>query len=316
MKILLIGFGSISQRHYKNLRSLGHKDISVYDPDDARFKGYHGKRLLSLRSADFQQFESVFVCNPTSLHAATVFEALKAGCSVFIEKPLSHTSRGLEKLVALVKEKKLITFVACNLRFHSAIQNMKNLLEQKFLGSLYAIYLEYGRYLPYQRPGVDYKKVYAAHKSMGGGILLDDIHDFDLLFWFNNFQKVRKTNIVCKKVSNLVIDTEDICNASFEFENNVMGSVRCDYLQQYKHKNIKIIGEKGNLEWNFRENIVWFEYVKDGKEKRKKIFSGSKKDDEYMYIQELKYFLSCVQKKQQTFNDVRTAYQTLLNMKK
>jgi len=151
---------------------------------------------------------------------------------------------------------------------------------------------------------------------MGGGVLLDDIHDFDLLFWLNNFQKVREANIVCAKVSNLAIDTEDICSASFEFENNVMGSVRCDYLQQYKHKNIKIIGEKGNLEWNFRENIVWFAYAEGGKEKRKNIFLGSKKDDEYMYVQELKYFLSCLTKKKQTFNDVEIAYQTLLNIKR
>ncbi|MBI1984657.1 MAG: Gfo/Idh/MocA family oxidoreductase [Candidatus Wildermuthbacteria bacterium] len=306
MKILLIGFGSIGQRHYENLRKLGYKDIAVYDPNNARFKEHQ----------DFKRFEAVFVCNPTHMHAATALKAARAGCNLFIEKPLSHSSSGLQEVLAEAKKRKLVTFVACNLRFHPAIKKVKSLLERKFLGKVYAIYLEYGRYLPYQRPFVDYQKTYAARKSMGGGILLDDVHDFDLLFWLNNFEGVRKSDILCAKASNLDIDVEDICNAHFLFRNNVVGNIRCDYLQQHKKRSLKIIGEKGNLEWNFRENIVWFEYARNGQEKKRRLFTGSKEDEEIMYRYELKYFLSCARSKKQTFNTLETAYKTLLQMKR
>lgn len=316
MKILLVGFGSIGQRHYKNLHSLGYKDIAVYDPDDAKFKGYHGKRLLSLRPADFQQFETVFVCNPTHLHGASALKAARAGCNLFIEKPLAHVSSGLEKLLEEAKKRKLVTFVACNLRFHPAIEKVKSLLEKRFLGKVHMIYAEYGRYLPYQRPSVDYKKVYASHKNMGGGILLDDVHDFDLLFWLNDFAEVCASDVLCSKVSNLNIDTEDVCSAHFLFKNSVVGGVRCDYLQQYKHRSLRIVGEKGNLEWNFRENIVWFTYVRRGQEKFQKIFVGSKEDEAKAYQKEVKYFLSCVRARRQTFNTVENAHETLLRMKK
>jgi len=31
LKILIIGFGSIGQRHYQNLKKLGYKDIYVFE---------------------------------------------------------------------------------------------------------------------------------------------------------------------------------------------------------------------------------------------------------------------------------------------
>ena len=33
MKILIIGFGSIGQRHYRNLKKLGYKNLYIYDPN-------------------------------------------------------------------------------------------------------------------------------------------------------------------------------------------------------------------------------------------------------------------------------------------
>ncbi len=316
MNILLVGFGSIGQRHYRTLLKLGFSDCSVYDPDDKKFAAYKGKRLSRLTPEDFRDFNVVFVCNPTHLHAQTALWAAKAGCHMFIEKPLSHTLKGLRQLVDLAQKKRLITFMACNLRFYPAVQEIKGLLEQKFLGKVHAMYFEYGRYLPYQRPGIDYREVYAAHKEMGGGILLDDIHAFDVLFWLNGFEKVRTSSIHTAKVSNLDIDTEDISHSYFEFENRVIGVVQSDYLQQYKHRRIKIIGEKGNLEWNFRDNTVFFETNERGKEKVEKLFSGNSNDRESAYVQEVAYFLSCVQKKRQTHNDVGKAYKILLELKR
>lgn len=315
VKVLIIGFGSIGQRHYGNLQKLGMKNVYVYDTDTKKLAGWKLKTVKKINTAALKEFGVVFICTPTSMHAKTAILAAQAGCHLFIEKPLSNTPTGIKKLVDISKRKKLVTFVACNLRFLPAIRKVKKLLENRFLGKVHAIYLEYGKYLPYQRPGVDYSKIYAAKKSLGGGTILDDVHDFDLLFWLVDFRKICKSDFIFAKVSNLKIDTEDICSAHFLFAGNIMGGVRCDYLQQYKHKDLKIIGERGNLLWNFRENALFFEYVKNNKELRKELFSGSKIDDDSAYLEELKYFLSCVQNKRPTFNDVETALLTLQGMK-
>lgn len=147
---------------------------------------------------------------------------------------------------------------------------------------------------------------------MGGGIILDDIHDFDLLFWFNDFKKINQVSFNFGKLSDLEIDTEDISNATFCFDNGVIGNIRCDYLQRYKHKNCKVIGEKGNFVWNFRENKLYFEYfnIKRG-EQRRKIFQPVSDNSNNPYIDEIKYYLECIEKNKNTFNDLEKSLKVL-----
>lgn len=309
MKIIIIGYGSIGQRHYKNLIELGFRNIFVFDIDRQKTKGL--KTVARISEKDLRGFNIAFICNPTYLHIQTAIQASKAGCHLFIEKPLSNTLKDIDKLTEICRKKRLINMVACNYRFHLAIKKIKESLDKKQLGKIYAIYLEYGRYLPYQRPKTDYRKVFAANKKMGGGIILDDIHDFDLLFWFNNFNKIKKFYMAFDTLSNLQIDVEDICNATLIFRNNVLGNIRCDYLQQYKHKEIKIIGEKGNLMWDFRDNIVWFECFANGKENKRKIFVAKEYNINNMYLDEIKYFFKCIEKRCQTFNNISSAVKIL-----
>lgn len=307
VKILIIGAGSIGRRHFMNLKKMGYNNLYVFDTDSSKIIP-SAKRVDDLSQNTLSQFHIVFVCSPTSLHVKIALDCAKAGCHLFIEKPISNKTEGIGSLVKICREKKLVNMVACNLRFEPCLKKIKELLDKGYLGKVYAIYLEYGRYLPYQRMGIDYKKVYASQKKLGGGIILDDIHDFDLMFWFNNFKKLKNANIISTKASSLRMDVEDIASAIFLFENNVLGSVRCDYLQQYKHKDCRIIGEKGNLAWDFRENTVYFEYFDKNKEKSKKIFSPKKTDP---YVGELKYFLGCVSRKQNTFNSVEDSFEVL-----
>lgn len=292
MKILIIGFGSIGQKHYKNL--IGH-DVWVFDTDQEKTKGFKAVDDLSSLS----QFDAVFICNPTNLHIETALLCAKAGCNLFIEKPLSDNLEGIDELIRICKEKNLVTMVGCNLRFDSYIKKMKEMT--KDLGKVYAIYLEYGRYLPEQRE-TDYRKVYASSQKMGGGIILDDIHSFDLAFWFNNFHKLKDIKIVSGKISDLEIDVEDISNAILVFDNKVIANIRSDYLQKYKHRNCKIIGEKGNLVWNFRENKLYFEA------KEKKEIEVKPNDS---FLDEVKYFLKKVEEKKETFNNLEISLKVL-----
>ncbi len=195
IKIIVIGFGSIGQRHYNNLLKLGYKNVYVYDVDKKRIqKEIKSIEQLSLKTLN--QFKIAFICNPTSLHVETALKCAESGCHLFIEKPLSNSQKNIEKLIKLCRRKKLITMIACNLRFEPCLKKIKNLMDSNYLGKIYAIYLEYGRYLPYQRQGRDYRKIYASQKKMGGGIILDDIHDFDLLFWLNNFEKISQISYI------------------------------------------------------------------------------------------------------------------------
>lgn len=299
--IAIVGFGSIGKRHYKNLKKLGYKNIQTFDIGGAK--------------PDYTQFDVAFICTPTHLHAKQSLLAAKAGCHIFIEKPLSHNMKGIDKLIRITREKKLITLVGCNMRFHPCLTYIRSYIRPNIrpnirtgkLGKVYGISHEFGSYLPGWRKGSDYRKNFAAKRKWGGGIVLDDIHEFDLLFWLNNFAKVEKHSLIYDKVSNLQIETEDMAVASFKFKNKVIGSVRCDYLQKSYSRNCKLVGEKGNLEWDFNENVVWLRNDKG----KKKLFEKKNFDFNAVYIDQLKYFFNCIQKKKKTFNDIKRAKEVL-----
>ncbi|MBI3290815.1 Gfo/Idh/MocA family oxidoreductase [Candidatus Falkowbacteria bacterium] len=311
MKILIIGFGSIGQRHYKNLKKLGHNNIYVFDVEEKRIKNQE-LRIKNVNRKVLEDFDVVFVCTPNHLHIKYALMAAKVGCHLFIEKPLSHNLNGVKELISICRQKKLINMVACNMRFNPGLKFIKNHLEKNKLGKIYGIHHEFGYYLPNWRPGQDYRKNYAAKKSMGGGIILDDIHEFDLLFWLNDFSKVLESKFIFDKVSDLKIETEDSCVASFKFSNNILGSVRCDYLQKYQSRNCKVIGQKGNLEWDYKDDVV---YLKNDKG-TKKLFELKRKNDNNDYIAEIKYFLDSVEKKHRTFNDISAAFNLLSHLLK
>lgn len=309
--ILIIGFGSIGQRHYRNLLSLGFTNIAAYDLDSLKLADVlPERRVAQLTQKIVKQFGVILVCSPTHLHITHVRLALLAGAHVFIEKPLSHTLRGLTDLTRLARAKKLITMVGCNMRFHPCLQFVKRYLEEKKLGAVYSMRHEFGSYLPSWRPTQDYRKNYAAKKSTGGGIILDDIHEFDLLFWLNDFSRVKKQFLLAQHTGALEIKTEDAVLGGFLFANGVLGEVHADYLSQHYRRSVVVIGERGNLSWNFNENIVWFEI----KEAREKLFEIKDFDFNEVYKEELQYFLKCIDCHDATFNDVACAARLLKHL--
>jgi len=306
-KIIIIGFGSIGQRHYRNLTKLGYKNVFVFDTDPDKITGSKIKVVKKMDQDTLKQFAIAIICTPNNLHIKDAVKCAKAGCQLFIEKPLSHNLTGIDKLIHRCRSQGLVTMVGCNMRFHPCLKFIKEYLAKRKLGRVYSINHEFGYFLPYWRPDQDYRKKYASKKSTGGGIILDDIHEFDLLFWLNDFAAIKETKFIYDKVSNLNIETEDICIASFKFKNNVLGSVRCDYLQQDYSRSCKIVGEKGNLQWDFKENIVWLK----NKQGMKKLLAVKNFDFNKVYLDEIDYFINCVNKKQSTFNDIKRADQVL-----
>lgn len=307
LPILIIGFGSIGQRHYRNLSKLGFSNVYVYDIDKEKIADKKLKTVKKINLKESKQFDVAFICNPNNWHIKTAIQCAQAGCHLFIEKPLSHNLNGIKRLLRICQNKKLINMVGCNMHFHPCLRFIKDYLEKGKLGKVYSISHEFGSYLPYWRPNQDYKKNYAAKKATGGGIILDDIHEFDLLFWLNNYEKVIESKFIFDKVSDLKIETEDICIASFKFNNKVLGLVKCDYLQQNYRRSCKVVGARGSLEWNFNKNIVWL-YTR---QRSKKLFEVKNYNINNMYINEIKYFFNNIDKKQQTFNDIKTAASVL-----
>jgi predicted dehydrogenase len=284
MKHLILGLGSIGKRHATNLLKQGEMVVAV-DPfvhDSFAFPVYRDIEVGWRELPDL-----VWICTPTHLHAEQVITALRCDKHVFVEKPLAHdmeSARSVMDVWVDIEDKKLV-WVACNMRFHPAVREMKSLLDSGVIGEPIIYRLHFSHFLGSMRPGVDYRKTYAAHSSQGGGILLDDIHDIDLAVWFGG--AVRKVKGVTTNSGRLGIQAEDFALIVLIHENGALSEIHMDFLRRNKSRGIEVIGEKGTLEWrSFGKNperaaITWYQ---DNQSREQTLWQKELDDPEEMYV--------------------------------
>src|SRR6266566_4044135 len=110
--MLFVGLGGIGQRHLRNLRSLLGSEVEVLAyrvrrqsqvvtdqlgiEEGASVEQKYDVRVFDdLDEALRQRPAAAFICNPTSAHLSVALKAARAGCHLFLEKPLSHSPEGV-----------------------------------------------------------------------------------------------------------------------------------------------------------------------------------------------------------------------------
>ena len=307
LKILIVGYGSIGKRHTENLINIANFEIIVFTKNKESLKLIKEgvKIYTSFEDALKEKPDISIICNETSFHVDAAIKLAKINSHLFIEKPLSHSLVNLTKLLKIVKEKKLITMVGCNMRFHDGIKSIKKLLDKNELGQIFSVIAENGSYMPDWHPEEDYHISYASNKKLGGGVVLTQIHEIDYLFWF--FGRVSTVSSISDKLSDLQLDVEDFSSTIIKFKNNIIAQIHLDYYQKPSVRTCKIIGKKGIIIWNYENNHL--QIFKNSTKKFSTKLIDKKFNRNKMYVEELKYFLNCVIKKKPCMNSIVEAYE-------
>jgi predicted dehydrogenase len=311
MKFCIIGCGSIGQRHIRNLISLGQRDIVGVEivPERREFVSheYGIEVVTTLEKALEQSPNAALVCIGNHLHVWTARRCGEAGVHLFIEKPLSHSLDGVEELQSTVTKYNLAVLVGCNFRFDDGLQIVKREIDSRSIGRVLSLRSEFGHYLPDWHPWEDYRKGYSANKSMGGGIILDRIHEFDNALWL--LGDVQEVACTADKISDLDIDTEDIAEIILRFKSGAVGNIHLDYLRRTYHCACTIVGSNGTLIWDLKKRTV------KRYDARGKIWDSFDQqispDINQMYIKELKHFISCVKGEEESVSDLRNGRRVL-----
>jgi predicted dehydrogenase len=311
MKVLVAGCGSIGERHIKNLKTLGIPEILGHDIREERLKElelrYGIKGYSKIDDALSDRPDAVLVCTPPSLHMPIAKKAVEENCHIFIEKPISNTTEGVEDLINEAEKKKLILMVGYNWRFYPSFKLIKDLLDKNSIGKLISFRAEFGQYLPDWHPSEDYRKGYTARKSLGGGIILDGIHELDYAQWFMG--DVREVFGFSDKTSNLEIDVEDTAEILLRFENGAIGEVHLDMVARSYSRNCEIIGDEGTIRWDFTDKSVRVYSATDKRWDRYPMESNY--DPNNMYLEEMKHFLDCIKFGRKPISDGINGLKTL-----
>jgi predicted dehydrogenase len=165
MKILMVGLGGIGQRHVRNLKTLLRDEVELLAyrtrqlqtvltdrlqvmPDENLETLYQIQSFTDLGAGLEQKPEIAFICNPSSMHVQVALKAAQAGCHLFVEKPLSHTTSGVQELIDTVQKKSLVGYVGYQMRFHPCLVRAHDLLVQKAIGRVLSAQAEVGEFLP------------------------------------------------------------------------------------------------------------------------------------------------------------------------
>ena len=234
MRALVIGFGSIGQRHARVLAGLG-LDVAVVSRrpvDHPRVYADVVQALTEWRPG------YVVVASRTAEHAHDL--DLLAGLGfdgvVMMEKPL------FDHVHPLPTHRFARAYVGFNLRFHPVITAFR----QRLAGlDPVALHVCCGSYLPDWRPQADYRKGYSAIKAEGGGVLRDLSHEIDYTLWF--LGGWTSLTAAGGHLSGLEIDSDDAFALILRTPKVDLATITLDYLDTRPRRQILALTNSGSL---------------------------------------------------------------------
>jgi Predicted dehydrogenases and related proteins len=234
MNCVVIGYGSIGQRHARILTQLGCR-VAVVSRREISFSPAYRSLTDALTR---EKPDYVVIASETGRHYAdfTELAALGFDGTVLVEKPLFHAP------LKIPENRFQNAYVAYNLRFHPILRRLAELVKEEppLCAQVYV-----GQYLPDWRPGRDYRENCSARRSGGGGVLYDLSHEPDyLLRLFGGWKRVAALG---GRLGALNIESDDAYSLLFTAERCPAVQVHLNYLDRIGRREITLITENRSV---------------------------------------------------------------------
>lgn len=296
MKFLIVGFGSIGRRHFRNLLALGERDILFYRTHQSTLEDNELADFLvekDLESALAQKPDAVIIANPSAYHLDAAIPAAKQGCHILLEKPVSHSMQRVDDFSKIVQESGSRVLVGFQFRYHPNLIKIKELLGEQKLGRVLSFRSHWGEYLPGWHPWENYRESYAARKDLGGGVLLTLCHNFDYISWLLGETRVHSALLGYN--SGLGIDVEDTADVSLICDQDVYGTLHLNFTQLPGKHYLEIIGSRGSVFWDYYKNQVdLYTFNSAGEVKMETYSAPDGFDRNDLFIDEMKNFIDLI----------------------
>lgn len=248
MRILVVGVGSIGQRHARIVHELGHEVVPCdanpdlvnevcarYDPSES---------YLDYREAVRNAFDAVLVCTPNHLHAPVAVAAFEQGSHVLVEKPIAHTVEDARIIVDAAEAAGRVLLVGYVLRHWPGMAALLEKVRGEAIGPAYAARVMLGAPETLALARSDYRK----RRGTGSGVILDYSHELDYLRLL--LGEVNMVACLTRTLSFLPVQTEGLAAILLHFEQGAIGELHLDYVR-HSCRLLEIYGERGMLTFDF-----------------------------------------------------------------
>ena len=254
--VLIVGVGSIGERHLRCFQSTGRADVSFVEVNSSlratiaeRYgvRGYEDLEaaLADLGGASPNNSLSAVVATPANRHLEIASRLAESGRHLLIEKPLSTGIDGLDRLKRVVCERGLVVSVAYVYRCFPALAAMRDALLSGRFGKPVEIVAVCGQNFPTYRPA--YRDIYYNDHATGGGAIQDALtHVLNAGEWLVGPIDRLVADAAHQVLADVTVeDTVHVLTRQGE----VLGSYSLNQHQAPNEVTLTVICEQGTVRW-------------------------------------------------------------------
>lgn len=290
--ILVVGSGSVGQRHARNLAALGCR-ISCCDPRADRREELAAEVAVEAAHATMEEavvtgdLDGVAICSPTAFHPDQTIAALRHQLPLLLEKPVAISLTEAERVVEVQEATGTPVVLGYCWRWWPPLERVRGLLSTGVIGTPRHVQFHMSAHLADWHPWEPYQEFFMSSRALGGGALLDESHWIDLMIRFLGMPHEVFGRVA--KLSNLEIDTDDTVDALCSYD-SLQVSLHLDLYGRPHEKFIRLIGEDGTLIWSAEPNRI--AYCHEGEQVwQEETFSCERND---MFVSVAREFLDVI----------------------
>ena len=246
--VLVIGTGSIGERHTRCFLATGRCDVSICETnadvrDDVSARYELAGAFADLDTALSDPPDIAVICTPAHLHVTMAIRLLESGIAVLCEKPLSTSLDDIERLTELVAAPSARFSMAYVMRAHPLFQAVRDQIQSSQFGRPIEVILVSGQHFPHYRPA--YREIYYVDRATGGGVIQDGLtHAVNFVEWMVG--PMTRVAADCDHLALVGVDIEDSVHVIAR-HGDIMANYSMNQHQAPNEGQLTVICEAGTI---------------------------------------------------------------------
>lgn len=292
-RVLVIGGGSIGERHVRCFGRTGRADVVLCEPRAdlrARIEATYSLAggFGSLDDALQEPFDAAVICSPAHLHVAMARQLAARRMATLVEKPLGVGLEGAAELVAEAAAAGTPMAVAYIYRCLPVIEAVRGLLASGELGRAVEIVAVSGQHFPLYRPA--YREIYYTRHETGGGAIQDALtHVVNACEWLVGPVTGAFADAAHRVLAG--VDVEDTVHVVSR-HGTVLGSYALNQHQAPNESTITVLCERGAVRAEIHHSR-WLTCREPGAAWEVRETFATERDD--AFVRQADLFLDCVE---------------------
>lgn len=239
MDLAVIGLGYWGPNLVRNLLSIPQVS-QVYGCDllkkntDSVKKNYPNVYVTNSYSEILENgdINAVLIATPVTTHFELAKTAILAGKNVFVEKPMTSTSKQAEELIEIARKRRKILMVGHTFIYSEAVRKIKKLIDSGELGRIYYY---------------DSTRINLGLIQKDNDVVNDLApHDLSIITYLFPGNPVSLQAFG----SSFIGKQNEFANIFIKFENNITAHIQVSWLSPVKIRSVIIGGSKKMIVWN------------------------------------------------------------------